>query len=378
MTYDVAVVGMGVVGLAHAYAAARSGARVVVIDREPKALGASIRNFGFITVSGQARGEMWSAAMRSRDIWEAMAPEAGIPIVQRGLSLLAHRVEAERVLEAFLATEMGAECELLSEREYRSRFTGFDPTPFRTALLSPHELRVEPRTALPALARWLHERWKVKFRTVTACLSASPGGVETSSGPIEASIVFICPGGDLSGLFPETLARRGVTRCKLQMLRLRPNGMRLPTPVMADLSLARYEGYAELEASKDLLARLKLERREAIDAGVHLIVVQSEDGSIVVGDSHVYTDAPDPFQSLEYDHLILQAFSDSFESAPGEAIERWTGVYPWSPQGPWFSEEVASGVHMTVVTCGAGMSTAFALAETVVSSALQTTPGPLA
>ncbi len=47
--YDVAIVGAGICGLAHALAAARLGKRVVVVDREAHANGASIRNFGFIT-----------------------------------------------------------------------------------------------------------------------------------------------------------------------------------------------------------------------------------------------------------------------------------------------------------------------------------------
>ena len=52
--FDLAVVGAGIVGLAHALAAARAGQRVVVIDRDAQANGASIRNFGYITVTGQA------------------------------------------------------------------------------------------------------------------------------------------------------------------------------------------------------------------------------------------------------------------------------------------------------------------------------------
>ena len=51
------------------------------------------------------------------------------------------------------------------------------------------------------------------------------------------------------------------------------------------------------------------------------------------------------------------------------AVERWIGFYAWSPRRPWFTEEVLPGVHMTVVTCGAGMSTGFAIGEDVVSAA---------
>lgn len=49
---DLAVVGAGIVGLAHALAATRAGLSVVVIDREARANGASIRNFGFVAVTG--------------------------------------------------------------------------------------------------------------------------------------------------------------------------------------------------------------------------------------------------------------------------------------------------------------------------------------
>src|SRR6201996_8435581 len=105
--FDLAVVGGGVLGLAHAYAAARAGQRVVVIERDARANGASIRNFGFITVTGQARGESWALARRTRDVWADVAPKAGIRIEHEGLYLTARSHEAVAVIEAFLATEMG-------------------------------------------------------------------------------------------------------------------------------------------------------------------------------------------------------------------------------------------------------------------------------
>src|SRR5579863_4238154 len=92
--FDVAVVGAGIVGLAHALAAAKAGKRVVVIDRDPRANGASIRNFGFITVTGQDRGESWALARRTRDIWAEIAPEAGIAVEQKGLIVTLRHAEA--------------------------------------------------------------------------------------------------------------------------------------------------------------------------------------------------------------------------------------------------------------------------------------------
>ncbi|MGZ3368324.1 MAG: FAD-dependent oxidoreductase, partial [Caulobacteraceae bacterium] len=57
--FDLAVIGGGVIGLAHAYWAARAGLRVAVVEKDPRANGASIRNFGFVTVTGQERGDSW-------------------------------------------------------------------------------------------------------------------------------------------------------------------------------------------------------------------------------------------------------------------------------------------------------------------------------
>ena len=101
MTYDIAIVGAGILGLAHALAASRLGLSAIVLDRDQRAVGASIRNFGFVTVTGQQDGDCWRRAMRSRDIWDEIAPPAGISVLQHGLAVVARRPEAATVLDAF-------------------------------------------------------------------------------------------------------------------------------------------------------------------------------------------------------------------------------------------------------------------------------------
>src|ERR1700732_2163249 len=110
--FDLAVVGAGIVGLATALAGARRGLRVIVIDRDAQANGASVRNFGFVTVTGQDRELMWARACRSREIWREVALAAGIPIVHTGLWVTARRPESVRLFEAFMATEMASGCRL--------------------------------------------------------------------------------------------------------------------------------------------------------------------------------------------------------------------------------------------------------------------------
>jgi len=367
--YDVAVVGRGIVGLAHALAAARTGKRVIVIDRNARATGASIRNFGFVTVTGQERHDMWPLARRARDVWADVAPRAGIAIEQSGLVLPVRRQAAVAVLDAFLQTEMGEGCALLTDAQLRA----LDPdTPFTSceaALVSPHELRVEAREALPRIAAWLEREMGVIFAPPVSVIGCENGRVITSAGEFRAEAIFVCPGDDLNALFPEVMAQHQVTRCKLQMLRLAPPGWRMARPVMSDLSLARYEGYAALPEAAPLAAQLRAEQPALLDAGIHLIAVQSADGSLVVGDSHDYGDAPDPFHHARIDALMLQEFA-AVLGAPSPVIERWVGVYASSSKQNWFSLMVSANVHVTAVTCGAGMSTAFAIGERVVGAAL--------
>src|SRR5215472_4766966 len=150
--FDLAVIGGGIIGLAHAYIAAKAGKRVCVVERDVRANGASIRNFGFITVTGQQRGESWRLARRTRDIWAEIAPKAEIEIVQQGLLLPVRREESLSVIESFLGTEMGEGCAVLNAAEVRGRLP--QCVSAIAALESNHEVRVESRTALPLLAQW--------------------------------------------------------------------------------------------------------------------------------------------------------------------------------------------------------------------------------
>lgn len=366
-SYDLAIVGAGVVGLGHALAAARRGLRVVVIDRDAQANGASIRNFGFVTVTGQQRGTCWRRAMRSRDIWAEIAPQAGIEVVHRGLLVAVRRPEAMAVLEAFLKTEMGEGCELIDADAARARLPALGAQ-IEGALWSPHDMRVESREAIPKLARWLQEDKGVEFRRETAVLGVGPGVVRTSSGTIRAGRIVVAPGDDFHTLLEDRIAAYGVTRCKLHMMRVADPALgRLPGSVMTDLSLGRYLGYAELPEAEPLKARLAAEQAEQLANGVHLIVVQSADGSLVVGDSHHYAATPDPFAAEAVDELILDEYAATFGRRPATVLERWTGTYASAPDRLAFIDRPDDTIRLVMVTSGTGASTGFAIAEEAVA-----------
>lgn len=364
--FDLGIVGAGIVGLAHALAAVRRGLSVVVIDRDAQANGASVRNFGFITVSGQERGQVWRRAIRSRDIWLEVAEPAGIDVIQRGAVVVARRPEARAVAEAFLRTEMGEGCLLLEPDELRGRYPQLAGQDFAGGLWSPHEVRVESPAAIPRLAAWLAERHGVAFRRETAVRGVAPPDIETSHGVVHAGKVIVCPGDDLATLYPERIAQYAVTRCKLQMMRLADPGFRLPVSVMSDLGLARYAGYAALPEAEALRRKLEVDQRDAFDNGVHLIAVQSADGTLVVGDSHHYATTPDPFASERIDEIILDEFCAVFGGPAPRVLERWTGIYASASDRTMFADAPQENVRLVMITSGTGASTSFAIAEEVV------------
>jgi len=369
-SFDLAVIGAGIVGLGCALAAAKRGKRVVVIDRDAQANGASVRNFGLITVSGQERGAMWRRARRSCEIWTDVSAAAAIPVLHRGLVLPVRRRESADVLQAFLRTEMGAECDLFDPDEVKRRHPEVASPDLLAALWSPHELRVDSREAIPRLAAWLEAVHGVTFQRGTAALSVETTKVLTTHGLVEAEAIAVCPGDDFISLFPDEIAGYGVTRCKLQMLRLADPGFRLSAGVMSDLGLERYAGYGALPEAQALRARLRAEQPEHLENGVHLIVVQSADGSLIVGDSHHYAPTPDPFARDSVDRLILDEFKAVFAREAPAVIEHWTGTYASAPDRAVIIDTPMPGVSLVMVTTGAGASTGFAIGEEVVSELL--------
>ena len=366
--HDLLVVGAGILGLATALAATRRGWSVAVVDRDTQANGASIRNFGFVTVSGQERGQMWARARRTRDTWLEVGPAAGITVIQSGAWITARRPESVAVLESFLETEMAEGCRLLGAAEARRRCPALVAPELQAVLVSDAEFRVESREAIPRLASWLERTHGVTFIRDCTALAVELPEIRTSRGPVQAARLVVCPGDDFSGLYGDRLARYSLTRCKLQMMRLADPGFRLPGTVLSDLSIARYSGFSDLAPAAALKARLASEHPEELRRGVHLIVAQGADGSLVVGDSHEYATTPDPFSHQGIDDLILREFESALGIPAPRVFERWTGTYASAADRAVLVDAPEPQVRILIVTSGAGASTGFALGEEVISS----------
>lgn len=207
--YDLVVAGAGIVGLAHALAGVRRGWRVAVDERDARCIGASVRNFGFVTVSGQRAGRAWERARRTRDVWAEVAAAARIAIEHRGAWITARRTSAADVLAAFAATPMGRDCELVDGAQALRRAPMLHPRT-QAVLVSPHELRVESREALPRMAMWLEQGCGVRFFWGETVHEVDAPAVCTSRRTLHAERIALCPGTALTGVAADLLQPYGL------------------------------------------------------------------------------------------------------------------------------------------------------------------------
>ena len=366
-TTDVIVVGGGIKGLAFAWEAARHGRRVTLLERSDAARGASIRNFGMVWPVGQPAGELHAIAMRSRSRWLELRDAGAVWAAECGSVHVVFEEDEVRVLAEFAdrAPGLGVPCELLAGPETARRFPAI-PADARAVLWSPTELAVNPPRAIAAVAAHLVAAHGVDIRFSTTVVGIDMPAVTTSCGQrFEAPQVIVCGGADFETLFPDLWAASGTRRCKLQMLRTRPQpgGWRLGPHVAGGLTLAHYAGFEICPSLAALKQRLAASMPSHTAAGIHVMASQNEAGEVILGDSHDYEAPLDPFESEAIDDLIL-AYARRMLRLPDWSIAaRWHGVYAKGPDPIHFAAEPQPGCHVMGSPGGAGMTLAFGLAE---------------
>jgi FAD dependent oxidoreductase TIGR03364 len=360
---DVLVVGAGIVGLAHASAALARGLTVTVVDRDARAVGASVRNFGHCCVTAQS-GELMDLALIAREKWVQHSRRAGFFSVASGALALARSATELAVLTELASSREPKQVELLSAARTRELLRdGADATIVGGAFLR-DDLRVDPREAVASLAAWLAAQSGVTFLWQTSFFGAADGIATTSRGEIRAERTIVCVGHDLDYLYPDLAASREVERCALQMVRVdAPAGMVLRPAVLTGTSMLRYPAFAETDAAVALRTELTASRPDLLEIGANVMFTQRPNGTLIVGDSHRYRTTMDPFQSEKTSRILLKEIERILGVESLRVKERWQGVYASSPRQPFLLEEVAPGVTVAIVTSGVGMTISFGLAE---------------
>ncbi|MCX6381996.1 MAG: TIGR03364 family FAD-dependent oxidoreductase [Armatimonadetes bacterium] len=364
--YDYAIVGAGIIGLAHAYHLSKRGRKVVVFERTPQAQGASIRNFGMIWPIGQPAGETVQIALRSRNIWREVLEESGIWHDKCGSLHLAYHADEWQVLQEFVATshERGYTCSLETPAEIAKRSGAIVQSGLQGGMWSPTEICVDPRKVIAELPAYLETRYGVTFRYGYPVTGYDKPNVYAGGETFQAEHLILCAGDDVRTLYPEALQAEKMYPCKLQMMRSQPfeNGWRVGPMLAAGLTLRHYRSFEGCPTLPALKARIARENPEYDRYGIHVMTSQNGGGEVVIGDSHEYGADITPFDKPEIDDIIL-SYLKTFLNTPDLRIgQRWHGIYAKHPTHTYRILCPAENVTAVTGVGGSGMTLSFGVA----------------
>jgi FAD dependent oxidoreductase TIGR03364 len=364
---DVIVIGAGILGTFHAYFAALKGYKTVLIERNPWPNDASTRNFGMVVQTIVETDSAWADYARaSRDIYLTLQAEHDLNVRRTG-SLYLASTDAERaVLEEFArAFASSYHCAYLPADEARQSYPFIQPDYCAGALFFPDDLTVEPRRLLRLLIPHLVEQGLIEYLPQTTIVAVEPDGqggriTDDKGNTFTADHIFVCSGADYRTLFPERFQASGLKVCKLQMMQTVPQRQTLPHSILSGLSIQRYPAFKSAP-SYPLLAEQPVDQRLR-DYGVHLLFKQAIDGSIIIGDSHEYSNFDEATSGEERTNCLINdavlEYGQRMIHLPSWQIQHlWNGYYLLHPERQVYTEAITDAIHIVTGIAGKGMST---------------------
>ena len=368
------VIGAGIVGLATARALILRGYSVKVFERNERAVGASIRNFGMIWPIGQATGPLYERAMLSKSIWLQICREAGIWHEELGsLHVAYHDDELQVMLEYVEINRTYRDCSVLTPNETLQKSPGVNPKGLKGALWSSDEMIIESREAVAQVAAYLAGKG-VEFFFNTAISKIESSKVFSGKRFWQADEIFVCSGADFETLYPEIFLKANITKCKLQMMRLvaQPENWRIDPSLCGGLSMIHYSGFQVAASLPALKNRYQIEFPEYLKWGIHVMVSQNGNGELTIGDSHEYGLVHEPFDKDFINKMILDYLKTFASFQNWQLSQTWNGIYPKMMNGQ--TELILNpeeGVTIINALGGNGMTLSFGLTEQLISGRLK-------
>jgi FAD dependent oxidoreductase TIGR03364 len=366
------VIGAGIVGLAVARSLAERGYTVTVFERNEKAVGASIRNFGMIWPIGQPNGKLYERALLSRLIWKQVCEEAGLWYEEKGSLHLAYNdLESEVINEFAAANENVRPVTVLNVEEAKRKSEAINAHNLKSALWSEDEMIIESRVVINRLPSYLKQKYNVIFHFNTAITSVEYPTVYSGKKSWSADRIYVCSGADFETLYPEVFQASHFTKCKLQMMRFVSQSVfsRMGPSLCGGLSLTHYKGFEAAPSLPKLKLHYNNTMAEYVKWGIHVMVSQNEEGELTVGDSHEYGLVHDPFDKQFINNLIVNYLKQFLQCKNLELLQTWNGIYSKITNGKAdFIYSPAPGVTIVNGLGGAGMTLSFGLAEEVLNN----------
>lgn len=366
------VVGAGIVGMAITRALHAKGWKVAVIERHPKAQGASVRNFGMVWPVGQPQGPSFDRAMRSQEIWLEMSQKAGFFAEKTGSLHLAYTDLEMQVVEEYVAAMQGIKsAEVFNPEQTLQKSPATKPDGLKGALWTADEVIVDPREAIYKTGKYLGSLPGIEFEWNRVVSRIEGNTVYSGQKSWSADRIFVCSGADFETLYPELFEATPITKCKLQMMRLvqQPENWRIGPPLCAGLSFIHYKGFQVAPSLEKLKEVYQDQYPELIEWGIHVMVSQNGLGELTIGDSHEYGLDLSPFDRTDVNDMILNFLKGFAQFKDWRIGSAWHGIYPKMTNGATeFVYPVDNIVTIVNGLGGNGMTLSFGLGEEVVSA----------
>ena len=370
---DIAIIGGGIVGLAHARAALQKGLRVVLFEREQFAIGASVRNFGLLWPIGQEPGPGLQRALRSRQIWNEVSEQAGIWLNPNGSLHLAYHDDEWDVLNEFaeLYKDEPYNITLLNPNQAvldSMRSKNIKTHSLKGVLWSTTEATVNPREAIRKIPLWLAEQHGLITRFGSVVTSIEMPHVKTGAETWKVEKVLICSGADFETLYPQVFIDHRMMKCKLQMMKaVTARQFDLGPSLCAGLTLRHYQAFRKCPSLAKVDARYDELSPDYKKDGIHVLISQNNHGELIIGDSHHYGKTMEPFDAEKINETILDYLQTFVDLEGLKVIERWNGVYPKTSDGSNLIIDPERNVKIVNGLGGAGMTLSFGLAEEIIN-----------
>ena len=378
--YDLIIVGGGILGLSHAYHALVKKKKVLLLEKNSRAVGASIRNFGQIVPSGFAA--TWQGYGRSSvQHYLDIAQKADISIRQEGSIYIASNDEEIQLLEELHAINRSNDytSHLLTANECLHRHPNLAPDYCKAALFFPDEINADSQKTIPALTLFLIKNLGLDIaynRTVTDIYTNQHEVIafDHQGDKWLADQLILCNGDEFSTLFPELFAESDITLVKLQMMETVPqkSTLKIPGSILTGWTIRRYESFQECPSYAAIKAK-ESEHDFHRRFGFHILFKQTAEGSVILGDSHEYADVHqrDELRLFETNGVINTFMVDTASKIMelDYTIARtWIGCYSQRKSGEIYQHTIDNRIHIVTAIGGKGMTGSLGWAEEHINS----------
>jgi FAD dependent oxidoreductase TIGR03364 len=366
-TYDLMIVGGGILGTFHAYHALERGLKVALFERNQQPQSATVRNFGQVVPSGM--NLKWQQyGRKSLEIYKSLQTASDLSLSPNGSIYLASDEEELQLIEELFAINKQNDypSQLLSPKACYERYPNLVSGYCKGALFFPEEISVNPRLMIHRVHSYLKQQPNFTLYTNTLIKELDCAGPNCKATDLQGNNYWgekalVCSGAEFEWLFPELFNASDIEMVKLQMLRLKPQkNIQIPGNILTGLSIRRYESFHECPSYKSIKAK---EDKSSFwkKWGVHILFKQEADGSIILGDSHEYADVQmkdciDFYLREEITRYFINEGAKIFNLEHWEIDDQWLGIYSQCKTQDFFQHNIDDKIQIVTGIGGKGMT----------------------